>query len=52
MTLKQVLLGIQALLDEPNLASPANTHAYNLLRKDRGAYDVAVKRFAALNKPD
>ena len=34
ITLQQVLLGIQELLDDPNVASPANPEVCMLLQKD------------------
>lgn len=36
ITLKQLLLGIQQLLDEPNLKSPANQDMYVLYRYSSG----------------
>lgn len=42
ITIKQILLGIQDLLDEPNPESPAQATAYNLFRKDRAAYERQV----------
>lgn len=51
MTLKQVLVGIQALLDEPNLGSPANHDAYKMLRNSPKKYEENVKAFAARHKP-
>ncbi|KAF3918131.1 hypothetical protein AA313_de0204520 [Arthrobotrys entomopaga] len=47
ITIKQILLGIQDLLDDPNPDSPAQAEAYNLFKKDRTAYD---KRIRALVK--
>jgi ubiquitin-conjugating enzyme E2 I len=43
LTLKQILLGIQELLDNPNLDSPAQAEAFNDYRRDREAYDRKVK---------
>lgn len=43
ITIKQILLGIQDLLDDPNPESPAQADAYNLFRKDRAAYDKKIK---------
>jgi ubiquitin-conjugating enzyme E2 I len=39
---KQVLLGIQQLLDEPNNASPAQEDAFHMYRDNREAYDLRV----------
>jgi ubiquitin-protein ligase len=35
ITIKQILLGIQDLLDDPNPDSPAQAEAFNLFKKDR-----------------
>ncbi|KAG0637668.1 ubiquitin-conjugating enzyme/RWD-like protein [Tuber brumale] len=43
ITIKQILLGIQDLLDDPNPESPAQADAYNLFRKDRPAYEKKIK---------
>ena len=43
ITIKQILLGIQELLNEPNPESPAQADAYNLFKKDRPAYERKVK---------
>ena len=43
ITIKQILLGIQDLLDDPNPDSPAQAEAYNLFKKDRAAYERKVK---------
>ena len=43
ITVKQILLGIQDLLDTPNPASPAQSEAYMLLTNDRAEYDKKVK---------
>jgi ubiquitin-conjugating enzyme E2 I len=51
ITVKQILLGVQALLDEPNLASPANGKAADLLRKNKVGYDKAVREYAAKHSP-
>lgn len=47
ITLKQILLGIQELLDNPNSASPANQEAHDLYVKSRGSYNAKVKKIAA-----
>lgn len=51
ITVKQILLGVQALLDEPNLNSPANHSASELLRKNKAGYEKAVKAYAAKHSP-
>lgn len=43
ITIKQILVGIQMLLDEVNPESPAQADAYNLYRKDRPAYEKKVR---------
>ena len=43
ITIKEILLGIQSLLDEPNPESPAQADAFNLFKKDRAAYEKKVK---------
>eukprot|EP01126_Amoeba_proteus_P051726 TRINITY_DN6199_c0_g1_i5.p1 TRINITY_DN6199_c0_g1~~TRINITY_DN6199_c0_g1_i5.p1 ORF type:complete len:185 (-),score=32.02 TRINITY_DN6199_c0_g1_i5:117-596(-) len=47
ITLKQILLGIQELLDNPNEKSPAQEDAYHMLIRDKAAYD---KRITAQSK--
>lgn len=44
ITIKQILLGIQDLLDDPNPESPAQAEAYNLFKKDRPAYEKKVRQ--------
>ena len=46
ITVKQILLGIQDLLDSPNPASPAQSEAYMLFTNDRADYDKKVKEQA------
>jgi ubiquitin-conjugating enzyme E2 I len=43
ITIKEILLGIQFLLDEVNPDSPAQADAYNLFKKDRVAYERKVR---------
>ncbi|OAP54288.1 SUMO-conjugating enzyme ubc9 [Fonsecaea erecta] len=43
ITIKQILLGIQALLNDPNPDSPAQADAYNLYKKDLPAYEKKVR---------
>ena len=43
ITIKEILLGIQSLLNEPNPESPAQAEAYNLFKKDRAAYERKVR---------
>ncbi|RKO96312.1 hypothetical protein CXG81DRAFT_13405 [Caulochytrium protostelioides] len=46
ITIKQILLGIQELLNDPNPDSPAQAEAYTAFRKDRAAYEAAVRQQA------
>ena len=41
--MKQILLGVQDLLDSPNQPSPAQSEAYMLFTSDRVEYDKKVK---------
>jgi ubiquitin-conjugating enzyme E2 I len=47
ISLKQILIGIQDLLDNPNLLDPAQRDAYALCKMDRKAYEDKVKKLAA-----
>src|ERR1700760_5006467 len=44
ITIKEILLGIQSLLNEPNPESPAQADAYNLFKKDRAAYEKKIRQ--------
>ena len=46
ITLKQVLLGVQDLLDTPNLSDPAQREAWLLCKDDRKAYEEKVRSLA------
>lgn len=52
ITIKQILLGIQDLLDDPNPESPAQADAYNLFKKDRPAYERKVRQVVRENQPN
>ncbi|KAK9463921.1 ubiquitin-conjugating enzyme/RWD-like protein [Lipomyces oligophaga] len=43
ITIKQILIGIQDLLDDPNPESPAQSDAFNAFRRDKALYDRKVK---------
>jgi ubiquitin-conjugating enzyme E2 I len=43
ITIKEILLGIQSLLDEPNPESPAQADAFNLFKKDKAAYEKKIR---------
>ena len=47
-----VLLGIQWLLDEHNLDSPAQEGAYNMCKKDVKLYQETVKKLVKKNIQD
>jgi ubiquitin-conjugating enzyme E2 I len=49
ITIKQILLGIQDLLNDPNPESPAQADAYNLFKKDRAAYERKIKQIVKEN---
>ncbi|KXH39022.1 SUMO-conjugating enzyme ubc9 [Colletotrichum nymphaeae SA-01] len=49
ITVKQILLGIQNLLDDPNPESPAQAEAYSLFKKDKAEYEKRIKRVVREN---
>jgi len=51
ITLKQVLIGIQDLLDDPNPASPAQSEAYQLYIHNKAEYKRKVRAEAKKNVP-
>ncbi|KAJ7296469.1 hypothetical protein O6H91_20G000600 [Diphasiastrum complanatum] len=48
ITVKQILVGIQELLDAPNPADPAQTEAYQLFIQDPDEYKKRVRQQAKL----
>lgn len=46
ISLKEILLGIQRLLDEPNPGSVANHKAYELFAKSKKKYEETIKEWA------
>jgi ubiquitin-conjugating enzyme E2 I len=46
ITLKQILLGVQELLDTPNCGDPANAEASTLYQKQRQKYQEKVREQA------
>jgi ubiquitin-conjugating enzyme E2 I len=46
ISIKQVLMGIQDLLDTPNLSDPAQREAWLLCKDDKKAYEVHVRKLA------
>ncbi|KAK9441674.1 uncharacterized protein VB005_06316 [Metarhizium brunneum] len=49
ITVKQILLGIQDLLNDPNPQSPAQAEAYRLFRRDQVEYEKRVRRVVREN---
>ena len=49
INIKEILLGIQSLLDEPNPESPAQADAFNLFKRDKAAYERKVKQIVKEN---
>uniref|UniRef100_A0A1I8J5I2 UBIQUITIN_CONJUGAT_2 domain-containing protein n=3 Tax=Macrostomum lignano TaxID=282301 RepID=A0A1I8J5I2_9PLAT len=46
VTIKQILLGIQELLDAPNIRDPAQAEAYTCFMQNRREYDEKVRQQA------
>lgn len=51
ITVKQILTGIQDLLNEPNPDSPAQSDAYHLLMNNKTEYSRRVRAEAVKNTP-
>jgi len=51
ITLKQVLIGIQDLLDDPNPSSPAQSEAYHLYMNNKHEYKKRIRLEAQRNLP-
>lgn len=49
--MKQILLGIQDLLDNPNIKSPAQAESYQLYSNNRAEYNRRIKQQALQNRP-
>ncbi|CAF0958914.1 unnamed protein product [Didymodactylos carnosus] len=47
ITIKQILLGIQELLNEPNCKDPAQAEAYAIYMQDKVEYEKRVREQAA-----
>ena len=43
LTVKQVLLGVQTLLDDPNVSDPAQEEPYRIFMQDKAQYDRRVR---------
>lgn len=46
LTMKQILLGIQQLLDNPNLNSPAQSDAFHAYKRNKSLYENKVREQA------
>ncbi|KAJ3305168.1 E2 SUMO-conjugating protein ubc9 [Kappamyces sp. JEL0829] len=51
ITIKQIVLGIQDLLAEPNLSDPAQAPATRTYNENRPEYERQVKRYVLMNRP-
>ncbi|KAG8189006.1 hypothetical protein JTE90_019016 [Oedothorax gibbosus] len=51
MTIKEILLGIQDLLNEPNIKDPAQAEAYKIYRENRLEYERRVRNQAIAMAP-
>ena len=51
ITIQQILIGIQDLLDEPNPDSPAQSEAYQLFIHDKPRYVARIRQEARKNAP-
>lgn len=47
--MKQILLGVQDLLNDPNPESPAQAEAYNMYKRDRAQYERRVRQIVREN---
>ena len=52
ITIKQLLLGIQDLLTNPNPKSPAQREAYELYMKSKEEYHKKIREQAMRNAPE
>jgi len=52
ITIKQMLLGVQDLLNNPNPDSPAQNEAFQLFMNDREEYNNRVREEARKNIPE
>ena len=46
LNVKNILMGVQCLLTEPNPRSPANGPAYQMFTKDKKGYEAKVRKEA------
>jgi ubiquitin-conjugating enzyme E2 I len=46
VSIKQILIGVQDLLDSPNMSDPAQQEAYDQLRRSKATYLKRIKEQA------
>ncbi|KAK1922104.1 ubiquitin-conjugating enzyme/RWD-like protein [Papiliotrema laurentii] len=51
ITIKSLVLGIQDLLDNPNIADPAQIDAYQMFKNDKAGYERRIKQQAIERRP-
>ena len=51
-SIKQILLGVQELMTDPNVKSVANHTVYDIYRTNRALYEANARKFAASQKPE
>jgi len=51
LTMKQILVGIQELLDNPNINDPAQAEPYHLFINNRAEYERRIRKIAQENRP-
>jgi ubiquitin-conjugating enzyme E2 I len=51
ISVREVMMGVQELLNTPNLNSPAQSEPYQLLRKSPVAYEKRVREEARKHRP-
>ncbi|KAL7418411.1 SUMO conjugating enzyme Hus5 [Cryptotrichosporon argae] len=51
ISLKQIVLGIQDLLDNANAGDPAQIDAYQLFKNDQTAYNAKIRQQAIARRP-
>ncbi|KAI0277672.1 ubiquitin-conjugating enzyme 9 [Russula aff. rugulosa BPL654] len=51
ITIKQIVLGVQALLNDPNVNDPAQSEAYTMFKNDKVAYERRIRQQARENVP-
>lgn len=51
ISIKQILIGIQELLNNPNQADPAQKEPYELLKNNPAAYEHRIRQVALAARP-